>query len=113
MLEYGAFVADSLRQAENAMKGIGARSEYRRTQLPNYYTTQTYAAPVGVTRWGVGGVYAWNTQEDLAARGQAEAQVRTQERIRGNMSASMIVQGVEAATADIRRKMTQKYQMEF
>jgi len=113
MLDYGAFVADSFRQAESAMKGIGARSGYRKTQLPNYYNVNTYARPVGVTRWGVQGVYGYRATEDLAAKGQAESKVRTQERIRGNMSANMIVQGVEAATADIRRRMTEKYQMEF
>lgn len=113
MLDYGAFVADSFRQSENAMKGIGARSGYRKTQLPNFYTTQTYAAPVGVTRWGVHGVYGYRATENLSAKGQAESRIRTQERIRGNMSANMIVQGVEAATADIRRRMTEKYQMEF
>jgi len=113
MLDYGAFVADSFRQSENAMKGIGARSGYRKTQLPNYYNVNTYAAPVGVTRWGVHGVYGYRATEDLAAKGQAESKVRTQERIRGNMSANMIVQGVEAATADVRRRMTQKYQVEF
>ena len=85
------------------MKGIGARSGYRKTQLPNYYNVQTYAAPVGVTRWGVHGVYGYRTTEDLSAKGQAEARVRTQERIRGNMSANMTVQGVEAATADAER----------
>jgi hypothetical protein len=95
------------------MKGIGARSGYRKTQLPNYYNVQTYARPIGVTRWGVHGVYGYRTTEDLSAKGQAEARVRTQERIRGNMSANMTVQGVEAATADIRRRMTEKYQMEF
>ncbi len=113
MLDFGAFVADSLRQAENAMKGIGAQSGYRKTQLPNYYNVQTYARPVGVTRWGVHGAYGYRATEDLSAKGQAESRIRTQERIRGNMSANMTVQGVEAATADIRRRMTQKYQMEF
>ena len=68
MLDFGAFVADSLRQAEDAMKGIGARSGYRKTQLPNYYNVQTYARPFGVTRWGVHGVYGYRTTEDLSAK---------------------------------------------
>jgi len=113
LLDYGVFVADSLRQSETAMKGIGAKSAYRKTQLPTYYSTQAYAAPIGVTRWGATGVYGWTAQEDLAARGQAEAQVRTQERISGNANAHFIMQGVEQATSAIRRTMTQKYKMEF
>ncbi len=35
LLDYGVFVADSLRQSETAMKGIGAKSGYRKTQLSN------------------------------------------------------------------------------
>jgi hypothetical protein len=54
---------------------------------------------------------AMNT--NMSLKFQAEARIRTQEEIQGNMQANMIVQGVEAATADIRRHMTEKYQMEF
>jgi hypothetical protein len=113
LLDYGAFVSDSLRQSETAMKGIGAKSGYRKTQLGNYYSTQTFAAPVAVTRWGAAGVYGWRSQEDLAAKGQAEAQVRTQERISGNANAHFIMQGIDQATSAVRRTMTQKYKMEF
>jgi hypothetical protein len=113
LLDYGAFVSESLRQAETAMKGIGAKSGMRQSQLGNYYSTQTFAAPIGVTRWGAAGVYGWRSQEDLAAKGQAQAQIRTQERISGNANAHFIMQGVEQATSAVRRTMTQKYKMEF
>jgi hypothetical protein len=113
LLDYGAFVSDSLRQSETAMKGIGAKSGMRKSQLGNYYTTQSYGV-AGVNRWGnVAGAYRWSTQEDLAAKGQAEAQVRTQERISGNANAHFIMQGIDQATSAVRRTMTQKYKMEF
>jgi hypothetical protein len=102
-----------MREAENAMKGIGRNTEYRRTQLPNYSSTQSWGSVAGVTRWGVAGTYGYRTVEDPSARGQAESQVRTQERIKGNLSASRTMQGVEEATAAVRRSMTEKYQMEF
>lgn len=57
--------------------------------------------------------YAYNPQLSLALQGQQSAQIRTQERIRGNTSANLIVQGLQAETGEIRRKMTEKYQVEF
>jgi hypothetical protein len=128
LLDYGKFVADSLRQAENAMKGIGARSGYRKTQVPNfssgygeYAVGGSYGGYYGGGRWGASGTYGPATRAqagnamhaDMSLKFQAEAQIRTQEKIQGNMQTNMIVQGVEAATADIRRTMTEKYQMEF
>jgi hypothetical protein len=95
------------------MKGIGANAGMRKTEVPNYYTVNTYAEPIGVSTSGAYGLYGWTAREDLASKGQAEARIRTQERIRGNTDANLIAQGVVAATADIRRKMTQKYQVEF
>ena len=57
--------------------------------------------------------YAYNPRLSLALQGQQSAQIRTQERIRGNTSANLIMQGLQAETGEIRRKMTQKYQVEF
>ena len=51
LLDYGAFVSDSLRQSETAMKGIGAKSGMRKSQLGNYYSTQSYGV-AGVTAGG-------------------------------------------------------------
>jgi hypothetical protein len=39
--------------------------------------------------------------------------VRNQEQIRGNMSATLILQAIDEAAADIRVAMTQKYNVEF
>jgi hypothetical protein len=44
---------------------------------------------------------------------QARARVRTQERIRGTMSATVILQAIDEAAADLRVAMTQKYGVEF
>ena len=41
------------------------------------------------------------------------ARVRTQERVRGTMSATVILQAIDEAAADIRVAMTQKYKVEF
>jgi len=120
LLDYGAFVSDSLRQSETAMKGIGAKSGYRKTQLSNSYVTPYYGgygygygAGYGAPRAGAAAANLNAAHANLAYRGQAEAQIRTQERIQGNANAHFIMQGIDQATSAIRRSMTQKYKMEF
>jgi hypothetical protein len=120
LLDYGVFVSDSLRQSETAMKGIGAKSGYRKTQLPNvsgggtYYGGYGYGYGYGpAPRAGAAAATVNAAHANLAYRGQAEAQIRTQERIAGNANAHFIMQGVDQATSAIRRSMTQKYKMEF
>mgnify|MGYP001390895990 CR=1 FL=1 len=123
LVDWGANVSAQLRQAESAMKGIGARTGYRLTEAPNIQaydvrTATAYGAgvgPYGGYRAGAayGYQYAYNPQLSLALQGQQSAQIRTQERIRGNTSANLIVQGLQAETGEIRRKMTEKYQVEF
>jgi hypothetical protein len=51
--------------------------------------------------WG-----GWTVQRDLRAEGREISSVRTQEKIRGNMSANSTAQAIEQATADMRRNMT-------
>jgi len=120
LLDYGAYVGNSLRDAENAMKGIGVRSGYRKTELPTQYTYNVQAGVVGRTGYGPYGYgsgaaygYRWTAQEDLSAEAQAQARVRTQEKIKGNVEANHIAQGIAESTAEVRRRMTEKYQVEF
>ncbi|MDX1944944.1 MAG: hypothetical protein SFU86_06020 [Pirellulaceae bacterium] len=113
LVKYGAWVAASMRDAENALKGIGPQSRLRQLEVPAYYDVQTYSVPIGVTWSGVYGWGGWTATENLRARGQELSKIRTQEKIRGNASANSTAQGIEQATADMRRYLTQKYQVEF
>ncbi len=116
LLDYGAYVAHSLRDAENAMKGIGVRSSYRKTELPTEYTYNVRGgAAAGANWYGARGGYgyAWSAQEDLRGEQAARAHVATQERIRGNVQTNHITQGLAESTAEMRRRMTEKYQVEF
>jgi hypothetical protein len=120
LLDYGVFVADSLRQSETAMKGIGAKSGMRKTQLSNvtgssYYGGYGYGYGYGgpAARAGAVGATVNAAHANLAYRGQQEAQIRTQERISGNANAHFIMQGLEQATSAVRRTMTQRYKIEF
>ena len=114
LLDYGVFVADSLRQSQTAMKGIGAKSGYRQTQAPN---VQAYSGGAVAARGPYGGAYGYrygyNPKLSMALDSQQDAQIRTQERIQGNANAHFIMQGIDQATSAIRRSMTQKYKIEF
>jgi hypothetical protein len=103
------------------MKGIGAKSGMRKTQLSNV-TGSSYYGGYGYGGYGYGGPAARAgavgatvnaAQANLAYRGQEEAQIRTQERIAGNANAHFIMQGLEQATSAVRRTMTQRYKIEF
>lgn len=123
MIAWGSNVSSQLRQAETSMKGIGVQTGYRLATAPNVqaYNTQTETAfGAGVGPYGgyrVGGAYAYQYAYDpklsLALQSQQNAQIRTEERIRGNTSANLIMQGLQAETGEIRKRMTEKYQVEF
>ena len=94
--------------------GAAASSRVRQQQVPEQYDVYSYSRPVGVTRWGGAyGWYGWGTTPNVRREQQMRTQVRTQERLKGNLSANEIMRQIENATADIRRAMTQKYNVEF
>jgi hypothetical protein len=66
-----------------------------------------------VTRAGAVGGAVNAAHANLAFRDQAEAQIKTQERISGNANAHFIMQGIDQATSAIRRTMTQRYKTQF
>ena len=113
LVDFGAYVATQLRDAERSMKGIGVNKRMRETTLPNYTKSYAWGNTIGVTRWGRHGSYNVVATEDLSRRGQERSRIRTQESIRGNTAANLTMQGVQQAFADMRRHLTQKYQVEF
>jgi hypothetical protein len=123
LIQWGSNVSAQLRQAESAMKGIGATTAYRMATTPdvqayNYGTATVAGAGVGPyggyrAGWATAYQYAYNPQLSLALQGQQDAQIRTEERVRGNTSANLIMQGLQAEKGEIRKRMTQKYQVEF
>jgi hypothetical protein len=123
LLNWGSHVSDQLRQAQSAMQGIGMQTAYRHATTPTVqaysYRTATVAGagvgPYGGFRAGGATAYqsAYNPKLSMALQGQQDAQIRTEERIRGNTSANLIMQGLQEETGEIRKRMTQKYQLEF
>lgn len=123
MVQFGADVANALRQSQDAMQGVGTRSAMRITNKPDaavYDVAAVSGARVGVGPrggWGAQGGYAYRYAYDpkasLRLEGEQESKIRTQERIRGYGSANQIMQSVETAMANMRRTMTEKYNVEF
>jgi hypothetical protein len=119
LVAFGGEVANGLRQCQNAMAGIGAGTAMRISEKPNAQAyNYDYAAAGGVNRWGgyAGGYgyrYRENPRAELSLEGQQRARIRTQETVKGNASANQIMQQMDAAFAQMRVDMTNKYGVEF
>lgn len=113
LLSYGKFVSESLRQGHAEVTNAAASSRIRQQQVPEQYNYRGTGGVVGVNRSGAYGWYNYTATRDNQRKGQIQAGVRTQETIRGSMSANLILQHIDDATADIRRHMTKKMNAEF
>jgi hypothetical protein len=121
LLQYSAFVANQLRQASLSVKTMGIQSGVRQAQITSGSVgggDGGYA--YGGYRYGAYGAYgAYNGGSDtygmgtVKAVGEQRRVVRAEEKSIAATDTQKIRQDIIAATADIRRKMTQKFQMEF
>ncbi len=98
LLDYGAYVAAQLRASSDAIKGIGISSGARSAQING-------------GRYGAYGAYGGYA--DYRDNDNQRLAVRAEERAKGATSALGKFRGIEGATVDIRRKMTERYQIEF
>ena len=116
-LQYGKFVADSLRDGQASVTGAAASSRERQSQVAPQYDVYSYSTPIGVTsNWRGTTAYGWGGWAAVpndVRRGQMQSQIRTQERLKGNSSANLVLQNIDEASADIRRTLTQKYNADF
>jgi len=119
LLKYSGFVASALRQATGSVKTMGIQSGVRQSQITSSsagYGTVGYSAG----RYGMyGGYGASGVATTYDPRAEARGIAAERRVVRAEEKAAMAtdVQGLRAqiiaATTDIRRKMTQKYQVEF
>ena len=115
LLNYSAFVADQLRNASGSVRGMGIRSGVRESQITSSSAGYGY---VGGYRYGAYGGYG-GVRSVYSPRAEARGiaadrrVVRSEEK--GNMATNVhqIRDAMIGATSDMRRKMTQKYQVEF
>jgi len=118
LLRYSAFVAQQLRQASLAVKTMGIQSSVRQAQITGTGSGNDYSGGYRYGAYGAFGVYGpfsdvQGEHNEMKAVGAERRVVRAEEREIMNTNVQDLRQKVIAATADIRRKMTQKYQMEF
>jgi len=92
LLKYSAFVAHQLRQARLAIRTMGIQSGARQAQI-----------------WGSDGGYG----DDHQAKESERRGVRAEEKATMATNVYQIRDTIITATSDVRRKMTQKYQVEF
>jgi hypothetical protein len=114
LADYGAQVAEMLRGAYAALQSGAAQSRIRQANTEvqsNYYT---YGATYGYTyRYGADGAWGTVAAPDIAGYKHEMARIRTEERTASGNQARDIVQGIKSLTAETRRKMTQKYEVDF
>jgi hypothetical protein len=102
-VDYAAGVSDSLRAAYDSIRGGAARSRIRQVNTsPQYggYDSSGYA-------------YGNTYREAQRVNTQDRTRVKTEERVSSASSARDIVGSIKDATGQIRRKMTQKYKVDF
>ena len=108
MQEYSATVADLMRQVAAEARGLGISAGVQRANLATNYSSG----------YGYSG-YGYYGDRFAGARGQAQAQQAQRNAIRAQATGQAAMTGAEARkqiqdlTAQIRRKMTERYKVEF
>ncbi len=116
LLEYSTYVARQLRNASAAVRGMGIRSGVRQQQITSVPGAgYTYYGGYRYGRYGGygAGVAVYNPYNEARAVDQERRKVRYEERGAMAMNVHTIRDEVIQATNDIRREMTQRYQIEF
>ena len=112
LLDYGGYVSSALRQAHGSMTSIGANKRVRQAEA-------NVAAPIGqvTNTWAGGGNrwsgYYYSPSEQRQVQQRERTAIATQERVRGFNEANNVMTEVANATSDVRRRMTEKYNVNF
>ncbi len=123
LLDFGSYVSSALRGAQQSMQSVGAQTRAREVnvRVPEQYVNSAWTG----NRWGRYGAYGgggwyggytteyYTPQEERNMQQRELTTIRTEERVRGYGEANNIMVEVDNATADIRRRMTEKYQVDF
>ncbi len=114
LLAYSAFVADQLRQASGSVKTMGIQTNVRQAQTTG---SSAYGDNYGYGgyRYGAYGTYGGRAaaMNDIKATGSQRRVVAAEEKAVAATDVQQLRANIIAATTDIRRKMTKKYQIEF
>jgi hypothetical protein len=106
LLKYSALVADHLRKASQAIKAMGIQSGVGQAGI-------TSSGDAGYGGYEYRGSGASAGLGEIKAVGAERRVVRAEEKSIAAGDVQHYAQAIIAATTDIRRRMTQKYQVEF
>lgn len=126
LLNFGATIANSFRNCESIMKGVGMRTSlrtasnqassggYANTAYGGYRANSGTSGTNGINYGPMsvtGGVSAMNAS--LQEQGRTNAIIRGQERTSGAANVQQIWQQIDEATAAMRRELVNKYSADF
>jgi hypothetical protein len=97
LVAYGSQVSDMLRQAYDSIRGGSARARTRQVSVP-------------ISDYSAGTYYGYNYRNEYR---HERSKIRTEERVASGYDARTIVQDIQRLTAEVRKKMTVKYQRDF
>lgn len=124
LLDWGRDISTLLREGESALKSVGMRSAVRTGQNNTTGYQSYYGYDNGYYNGGYGGYGyragygATNSNFNAATmanreKGRTDALIRNEERVAGAAQVQQMWQIIDAKTAEIRRSMTEKYNVEF
>jgi hypothetical protein len=99
LVNYGAYVANGLRQAAGSVRTMGIRGGVRKAQVTG-----------GGDYWGGGYEGAYGDIKDVGVERRV---IRAEEKGTAAFNIQQLRHEIITATAEMRRKMTLKYQVEF
>ncbi len=121
LVQFSSHVSSALYSASDAITSGAARSRVRTVNAGPIYNSYTNTSVYGYSYrsndYGSGyvpyGSYSVTNVEDVNAEFNNRARIRTEERVASVNQARGIVEAMERDVADMRKKLTQKYQIEF
>lgn len=115
LIDYGAFVANHLRTASGSMRTMGIQTAQRQSQHQYVYNNSSSVSG-GYDNYGYGFGPQVVMEDRYAGARQTSAarrEVKAEEKAIAATDVHQIRDQIIKATTDMRRKMTQKYQIEF
>ena len=111
LVTFAAQVSGTLRQSQNVMRSVGAKTV---TQIDNTAQAQVYDYATATGPYGGYGYrYAYNPRASMRAQGQQVMKIAENQKIAGYSAAGNLMQQITTAMANMRRTMTEKYNVEF
>jgi hypothetical protein len=101
LINYGGFVVGRLRDARDAIRGVGIRTGAQSAGVGGSGDYEVFGSPMNVARSDVG-----------AAEAERRA-IRAGERAEGSSDARAVMRQIQDESTKIRRQMTDRYKTEF